>query len=147
MRRAVRTRDYLYIHNFEAERWPAGSPDREVCARRLPFGEVDRSPTKTFMMENRSRQGVARLAELAFGIRPAEELYDLTRDPHQLNNVAGQLGKEALQRRMREKLFQHLAKTEDPRVVGGKVLWDHYPYYGYVHPETRNWKVDSRPER
>ena len=142
--RAIRTKDYLYIHNFEPTRWPSGSPDATVCARSIPFGEIDSSPTKTFMMEHRSEHGVARLAELAFGMRPAEELYDLKKDPHQMNNVAGNIKYLNAQKRLREQLFDHLKQTKDPRVTGGPVNWDYYPYYGKI--STKGWTVDKKPE-
>ena len=106
--RAIRSQDYLYIYNFEPTRWPSGSPDASVCARAIPFGEIDNSPTKTFMMEHRNEHGVARLAELAFGMRPAEELYDLKKDPSQVNNVAGKIQYLDAQQRLREQLFDHL---------------------------------------
>ena len=51
--RAIRNKDYLYIRNFEPTRWPSGSPNAADCARGIPYGEIDRSPTKSFMMENR----------------------------------------------------------------------------------------------
>ena len=41
------------------------------------------------MMEHRNEHRVANLAELAFGMRPAEELYDLKNDPHEIRNLAG----------------------------------------------------------
>ena len=141
--RAIRTHDFLYIYNFEPTRWPSGSPDASVCARAIPFGEIDSSPTKTFMMEHRNEHGVGRLAELSFGIRPAEELYDLKRDPHQMNNVAGDLDYLSSQREMREKLMAHLQSTRDPRVVGGTIDWDYYPYYGARR--NKDWRVDARP--
>ena len=143
--RAIRTKDFLYIHNFEPNRWPSGSPDPTVCARSIPYGEIDSAPTKTYMMEHRNEHGVARLAELAFGMRPAEELYDLKIDPHQMNNVAGDLDYLSTQTRLREQLFAHLKQTKDPRVVGGKVEWDYYPYYGRI--STKGWAVDTRPGR
>jgi uncharacterized sulfatase len=143
--RAVRTRDFLYIYNFEPTRWPSGSPDPAVCARRLPFGEIDSSPTKTFMMELRNEHDVAFLAELAFGMRPAEELYDLRNDPHQMHNVAGAVDMVEHQLMLRRQLFDHLTMTKDPRVTGGPVEWDHYPYYGFIHPKTQNWSVDAKP--
>lgn len=142
--RAIRTRDFLYIYNFEPSRWPSGSPDASVCARAIPFGEIDSSPTKTFMMEHRQEHGIGRLAELSFGMRPAEELYDLKRDPHQMNNVAGDLTYLDAQRAMREKLMAHLRSTQDPRIVGGDVDWDYYPYYGARR--NKDWKVDTRPK-
>lgn len=141
--RAIRTKEYLYIHNFEPTRWPSGSPDPGVCARSMPFGEIDTSPTKTFMMEHRNENGVARLAELAFGMRPAEELYDLKNDPHQMVNVAGTAAMAQTQASLRRRLFDHLRKTHDPRVVGGAVDWDYYPYYGKI--STKGWSVDAKP--
>lgn len=142
--RAIRTEDFLYIHNFEPTRWPAGSPDPNVCARSIPFGEIDSSPTKSFMMEHRMETGVARLAELAFGMRPAEELYDVNNDPHQMANLAGTIGMEKIQASLRKQLFDHLRATGDPRIVGGAVDWDFYPYYGKI--STDGWSVDAKPE-
>ena len=141
--RAIRTEEYLYIHNFEPTRWPSGSPDASVCARSIPYGEIDSSPTKTFMMEHRNKHGVARLAELAFGMRPAEELYDLKRDPHQMVNVAGSTTMSGIQATLRGRLFDHLKKTRDPRVLVGAVDWDHYPYYGKI--STKGWSVYEKP--
>ena len=140
--RAIRTKDYLYIHNFEPTRWPSGSPDPTACTRSIPFGEIDTSPTKTFMMEHRNKQFVARLAELAFGVRPAEELYDLKNDPHQMVNVAGSTRIATLQASLRRQLFDHLKETKDPRVIGGDADWDHYPYYGKI--STKGWTVDAK---
>ena len=142
--RAIRTNDYLYIHNFEPTRWPSGSPDASVCARSIPFGEIDGSPTKTFMMEHRNKDGVARLAELAFGMRPAEELYNLKNDPHQLVNLAGSTAMAKIRALLRTRLFEHLRKTRDPRVIGGAVDWDYYPYYGRI--STKGWSVDEKPK-
>jgi hypothetical protein len=141
--RAIRTADYLYIHNFEPTRWPSGSPDAAVCARAIPFGEIDDSPTKTYLMENRNTHGLAKLAELSFGMRPAEELYDLANDPEQMNNLAGSESYAQVQAEMRERLFDRLTETKDPRVVGGTVDWDYYPYYGTMR--TEGWTVDERP--
>ena len=141
--RAIRTEDYLYIHNFEPTRWPSGSPDASVCARSIPYCEIDSSPTKTFMMAHRNEHSVARLAELAFGMRPAEELYDLKNDPHQLRNVAGSVSTMDVQQSLRRRLFEHLKETNDPRVVGGIVDWDYYPYYGRV--STEGCSVDAKP--
>tara|TARA_Y100001960_G_scaffold247583_1_gene262907 strand:- start:80 stop:493 length:414 start_codon:yes stop_codon:yes gene_type:complete len=133
----------MYIYNFEPGRWPSGSPDASVCARAIPFGEIDTSPTKTFMMEHRNEHGVARLAELAFGMRPAEELYDLKNDPHQMNNLAGNVEYLKKQGELRNRLFEHLKKTKDPRALGQDVPWDYYPYYGLRR--NKDWKVDPKP--
>ncbi|WP_146535375.1 alkaline phosphatase family protein [Rubripirellula reticaptiva] len=143
--RTIRTKDYVYIHNFEPTRCPSGSPDASVCARSIPFGEIDTSPTKTFMMEHRNEHGVTHLAELAFRMRPAEELYDLKNDPHQMVNFAGSTAMAETQASLRRRLFSHLEKTRDPRVVGGVVDWNYYPYYGKT--STKRWSVDEKPRQ
>lgn len=141
--RAIRTADYLYIHNFEPTRWPSGSPDASVCARALPYGEIDSAPTKTFLMEHANDDVYAKLAALAFGMRPAEELYDLKTDPWQMENLAGAVEMEKVQAELRRRLFDHLKETRDPRVVGGVIDWDYYPYYGTR--KNKGWKVDPKP--
>ena len=141
--RAIRTHDFLYIYNFEPSRWPAGSPDPQVCNRLIAYGEYDPSPTKTFMMEHQHVHGLADLAELSFGKHPAEELYDVRNDPHQMLNLTGSLKHLAAQQALRERLFEHLRKTRDPRVVGGAVNWDFYPHYG--NRTNPNWEVTEKP--
>ena len=142
--RAIRTKEYLYIHNFESTRWPSGSPDAAVCARAIPYGEIDTSPTKTYLMEKRNEDGVAQLAELAFGMRPTEELYDLKSDPHQMVNLAGTIKMTEIQATLRRQLFEYLEETGDPRMVGGAVEWDFYPYYGAIR--TKGWSVNEKPQ-
>ena len=136
--RAIRTKDYLYIRNFEPTRWPSGSPNAADCARAIPYGEIDSSPTKTFMMDNRHDPAVDRLAELAFGTRPKHELYDLRRDPGQLRNIAAEARAETS--RLHERLMKRLAETGDPRALGKPAPWDYYPYYG--RRVNKDWKVD-----
>ena len=48
-----------------------------------------------------------------------------------------------VQRSLRRRLFDYLRDTLDPRVVGGTVDWDYYPYYGKV--STKGWTVDEKP--
>lgn len=141
--RAIRREGFLYIKNYKPNRWPSGDPDRENCARYIPYGEVDDSPTKRLMMENADKAGFRRLHQLAFAKRPAEELYDMSDDPGQLVNVAGRPEYARIQQEMREALHDHLVKTKDPRALGKDAPWDYYPYYG--RRRNRNWRVDPRP--
>jgi N-sulfoglucosamine sulfohydrolase len=141
--RAIRTRDYLYIYNFEPDRWPSGDPDPRNCARAIPYGEIDSSPTKTFMMNQRVAAAELRLSHLAFGKRPAAELYDLRQDPGQLHNVAAETAYADIAKRMHARLMQHLRQTADPRALGKPALWDHYPYYGARR--NLDWGVRSAP--
>ena len=141
--RAIRTKDYMYILNHKPERWPAGNPDREFCARYIPFGEVDSSPTKTLLMDNKDKPGFKRFYNLAFAKRPAEELYDVAKDPGQIVNLAGKPEYAKIQKKLSAQLKQRLTLTKDPRALGLDAPWDHYPYYGAMR--NKNWEVDPRP--
>ena len=141
--RAIRTKDYLLILNHHPERWPAGNPDRQFCARDIPFGEVDSSPTKSLMMDNKDEPGFKKFYNLAFAKRPAEELYDLATDPEQIVNIAGKPKYATIQKKLNLQLRQHLERTKDPRALGLDAPWDFYPYYGLRR--NKNWQVDPKP--
>ncbi len=140
--RAIRDRNYLYIRNFEPTRWPSGSPNAADCARAIPYGEIDRSPTKTFMMENRDDPAVDRFSELAFGTRSQHELYDLRDDPGQLRNIAAEHRAANRLKSLSDRLMKRLAETGDPRALGKPAPWDFYPYYG--RKVNADWTVDRR---
>lgn len=139
--RALRTREFLYIRNYEPDRWPSGDPDAKNCARAIPFGEVDTSPTKSLLMDK--RDAYRRFYQLAFGKRPAEELYDLSSDPGQVRNVASDPKYAKIRSALGAQLQQYTAKTGDPRALGQDAPWDYYPYYG--RRKNKNWTVDKKP--
>lgn len=139
--RAIRTKDFLYIKNHKPERWPAGNPDREYCARNIPFGEVDTSPTKTLIMKGKNDPKIKRFYDLAFNKKPADELYSIKSDPGQIINLAKNPNFKSALKKMKKKLQKHLVKTKDPRALGLNAPWDYYPYYGLRR--NKNWKVDS----
>ena len=135
--RAIRTHDFLYIRNFEPERWPAGDPDLNAEPQSF-YGDVDRCPTKTFMLEDANRRKFPEPFELSFGRRPAEELYEIAVDPDQVNNLTGNPDYAATQAELGDALAKHLAETGDPR-SRGESPWDYYPYRraGKVQIATR----------
>ena len=126
--RAVRTKEFLYVRNLRPERWPGGDPEyyKAVGA----FGDCDGSPTKDLILKMRNDSNTARFFELAFAKRPAEELYDLSTDPHQLVNVAAQPEFGPAKRRLRESLDRWTKETADPRATQDDDRWDTYPYFG-----------------
>jgi N-sulfoglucosamine sulfohydrolase len=130
--RAIRTYEYLYIRNFKPDRWPAGDPvgGGEPYDVKRTYGDIDDSPTKTYMIEHRDDPAVKRPFELAVAKRPAEELYDLRKDPNQLNNVAGGPSYAKVKEELATRLMAELKATGDPRVVGNGDVFDTYPYYG-----------------
>lgn len=125
--RAIRTRDYLYIRNYEPDRWPAGDPPL--------YGDVDAhmlhypSPTKMYLLENRDKEAVKPFFQLAFGKRPAEELFDLAKDPDQINNVADEPAYQEIKTKLSNQLTAYLEKTGDPREGGPAFNWDDAAYY------------------
>jgi len=101
--RAIRTHRWLYIHNIQPDRWPAGDPEQ--------FGDCDNSPTKTYILEHRNDPEVASFFNRAFGKRPAEELYDVVNDPAQLHNLAHDPAVAGDKTALRERLEQYLQNT------------------------------------
>jgi arylsulfatase A-like enzyme len=126
--RAIRTKEYLYIRNFRPDRWPAGDPERYVAVG--PFGDIDGGPTKSVLLDRRDDPAIATHFRLATVGRPAEELYDLKRDPDQVDNVAGRPQYRDVQRRLRAELEAWLRETGDPRMTTDDNRWDRFPYYG-----------------
>ena len=126
--RAIRTKEYLYIRNFRPDRWPAGDPERYVAVG--PFGDIDGGPTKSVLLDRRDDPAIAPHFRLATVKRPAEELYDLKRDPDQVDNVAGRPQYRDVQRRLRAEPEAWLRETGDPRMTTDDNRWDRFPYYG-----------------
>jgi len=134
--RAIRTRDFLYIRNFKAQRWPMGTPSKP--GRDEPslvdlqentfaaFADLDASPTKAWMVRHRAEWPIH--WKLGFGKRPAEELYDLRRDPDQMKNVAGDPEYADIQVRLSTRLMDTLRTTGDPRVRGDGLTFERPPF-------------------
>ena len=78
----------------------------------------------------------ANFRRLIFEKRPAEELYDLKSDPHQIYNVAEQSVYAAKLSELRLRVDHWMQSTGDPRVDSESDVFDTYPYYG---------KAASRP--
>ncbi len=143
--RAIRTRDYLYIRNYEPDRWPTGGPTF-VSSNRTFHGDVDACPTKTFMVHPDNQKKFEREYELSFGKRPAEELYKIADDPGQINNLAGLPEYEEIRSTLRTDLEAHLSKTGDPR-MNGKDPWQSYTYHqtdGFGATYNMSLPVDQR---
>jgi N-sulfoglucosamine sulfohydrolase len=126
--RAIRTREYLYIRNFRPDRWPAGDPEMYFAVG--PFGDCDGSPTKDSILDRRDEEKNAGHYELCFAKRPAEELYDLARDPHEVTNVAEKPEYGGAKRMLRAELERWMKETADPRAASDDDRWDKYPYFG-----------------
>ena len=111
----------LYLHNFEPSRWPACNPE-------TGYLDVDGSPTKTEVLLARNNPAAKACWDACFGIRGAEELYDLRSDPDCLSNLAGQEMSRPLQDSLQSQLFSELRAQQDPRVLGSGKIFDEYPH-------------------
>ncbi|MBL8240317.1 MAG: sulfatase [Bryobacterales bacterium] len=124
--RSVRTRDFLYIRNFEPDRWPTGGPDF-VSSNKTFHGDIDGAPVKDELLAPANAKRFARELALCVGKRPAEEFYHLPSDPDQENNIISRdTHREALHQ-LRALLETDLRATGDPRIEG-RDPWKAYPY-------------------
>jgi uncharacterized sulfatase len=137
--RALRTTDYLYIRNFAPDRWPLGipvavtetnapSPDDLESTTYAAFADMDASPTKAWLIAHRNDPQWKRFYDIAFARRPAEELYDLRRDPHQINNVAANPNYAATKSKLAAQLMKTLRDASDPRVTGDGQTFERTPF-------------------
>ena len=146
--RAVRTHDFLYIRNFAPDRWPMGDPrglddpSAEAPPRaalehdtHVAYADLDASPTKAWMIENRAAEEVRDLYALGFGKRPAEELYDVRNDPHHMNNLAGDPAFAARKRALAERLRAVLREQGDPRMDAGPCRFEAGPFTDWPCPD------------
>jgi N-sulfoglucosamine sulfohydrolase len=126
--RAIRTKDHLYIRNLRPDRWPAGDP--EMWKAVGPFGDIDGGPTKDLLLSRRDDRTIQPFFTRACGKRPSEELYDLSRDPREMNNVADDAAYVSIKSELRSELVAWMTRTEDPRAHGDDDRFDRYPYFG-----------------
>lgn len=152
--RAIRTDDFLYIFNFEPDRWPIGDPEglddfnlapppkEDILASyEAVFSDIDKGPTKVWMIYNRAREDVKPLFELGFGKRPQEELYDLKTDPDYMQNVASKQDYEQVRADLNSRLMSLLREQNDPRLTESPVRFELPPYAG---PLSEAWQSENR---
>jgi len=126
--RAIRTHEFLYLRNLRPDQMPAGDPAYPDGVG--PFADVDGSPTKSEILARGSDPAIAPFFRRAFDKRPGEELYDLAKDPGQLDNVAGKPEYREIQGRLRGEIEAWMERTADPRARGETDFWDKCPYVG-----------------
>ncbi len=116
--RALRTPEFLYIHNYFPERWPAGNPETD-------FGNCDPSPTKELL-----KAIGGEFYDLSFGKRSPDALYKLTDDPHCVRNLASDPFYQATGHKLREQMLAMLKEEQDPRALGNGAIFETYKYLG-----------------
>lgn len=146
--RAIRSHDYLLVWNMKPERWPAGAPQRIKPGTKgelLPmygidengehhsdwaFTDIDAAPTKSFIIENRQDEIIRPYFDWAHAKRPEFELFDIKKDPFNLNNLAGNPDYAEVEEELKQALTAELKKSGDPRITGPDTeVFDSYIRY------------------
>jgi arylsulfatase A-like enzyme len=118
--------DTLYLQNFEPTRWPAGNPE-------TGYLDVDGGPTKTFILAAHRQNAADAFWALCFGKRPADELYDLKKDPDCVHNLTSDPGTATQMAALRDQMYAELQKQEDPRMAGMGAQFDEYLHANKAH--------------
>ena len=122
--RGIRTKDFLYLRNFEPNRFPAGDPQKWVAVG--PYGDIDDSPSKQLLLADTSKYSF--FVDRIFKKRGSEELYDLKNDPSQLYNLANEKRFDKQKNKLKIDLEAWMNQTNDPRLSNPNTnLWDKYP--------------------
>jgi N-sulfoglucosamine sulfohydrolase len=135
--RAIQTKGYLYIRNFEPDRDPMGywpdyqwEPTYENLEQNTftAYADMDASPTKAWMIKHRNNKQWEMQWKLGFDKRPEEELYDLIKDPDYMHNVAYDKDYAEIKKSLSGRLMEILKSTDDPRVKGDGKTFELPPY-------------------
>jgi len=121
--------DMLFLQNFETDRWPAGNPE-------TGYLNCDAGAVKTWILENRTNLESKKFWSLAFGKRPAEELYDLKKDQDCVVNLASSQEMEKKKLALKKQMEKELKEQGDPRMFGNGKVFDEYIY---AADATRNF--------
>ena len=138
--RAIIKGDYLYIKNFETDRWPAGNPE-------TGYLNVDGGATKTEILNMRRRGENDYFWNLSFGKRGREEFYDILNDRDCVNNLINDLEYASKIDSMRHELTVRLIQQQDPRILGNGAVFDKYPYAGAVRMLWNRMQAGEKIER
>lgn len=113
--------DFLYLRNFEPDRWPAGNPE-------TGYLNCDGSPTKTQILDLWRNGAAGDFWTWSFGKRPEEQMYNVAKDPECMNNLAADAQYADLKEAMKKQMVSELREQKDPRMFGQGHLFDEYEY-------------------
>jgi len=132
--RAIRTKEFLYVHNFHPERWPAGNPETD-------FGNCDPGPTKEVL-----KLLGGDYYDLSFGKRLPDELYRITDDPECVRNLANDLAFKDTMQDLQYRMMKMLREEGDPRALGHSAIFDTYKKLGSRAKGYETWLKAQEPK-
>jgi N-sulfoglucosamine sulfohydrolase len=127
--RGIHKNNILYLRNYEIDRWPAGNPE-------TGYLNCDGGATKTTILQARRDGHEKRHWQWAFGKRTAEELYDISKDPDCLTNLANDPKFQLARQKLQAEMERELKEQGDPRMFGKGYIFDQYQY---ANAEQRNF--------
>ncbi len=147
--RAIRTAEHVLIVNFHPERWPLGDPYNLADGKtpsgselenntRITLADVDSSPTKAWLVQQRNTPEWKAHYDWVFGLRPKYELYDLKTDPHETKNLADDPAHAAIRADLEKRLLAELTRTGDPRMVDDGKYFESPPLSGPLLKENNS---------
>jgi len=132
--RIIRTEKYLYIRNYHPEYWPAGDPvvyldNGLLSENHQAYLDIDEGPTVKFLKDNYLKiSEITTYFLAATAKRPAEELYDIQKDPACMKNLAGDAYYLKTRKELADRLRKKLSATGDSREIGpNPEIWESYP--------------------
>lgn len=146
--RCIRTPDYSFIINFRPDRYPLGDPyrlegdnppsEKEITESTfVTLPDEDAGPTKAWIVTHRNDPDGKTYFDHAYGKRPREELFDLTKDPHQMKNVADDPAYANVVKDLRKRLLAELKRTGDPRVINNGQFFETPPMAGPIPDDAK----------
>jgi arylsulfatase A-like enzyme len=131
--RGIRTKEYLYVRNYEPQRWPAGNPEHG-------FKNSDDGPTEDYLVSvsqdgdfkfQKALNPDLKFYEWCFSFRPEEELYDMANDPDCIDNLINDPQYGETKEDLAARLQAELVKQADPRALSNGEIFDTYYYMGF----------------
>lgn len=118
--RSVRTKEYKYIRNFlsyrphaQRNQYKDGKKISKHTRELFINGELDELQARFYLPT-----------------RPVEELYDLEKDPYEINNLASDTDYKSELTHLRSKLYQWMEETNDPGLIPEPILEELGRKYG-----------------
>ncbi len=111
----------LYLKNYEIDRWPSGNPE-------TGYLNTDGGATKTEILNLRRSGKDKHFWKLNFGKREAEELYNISKDPFCMDNLAEELDHAPLKASLEREMEGKLLAQDDLRMRGYGQLYEQHPF-------------------
>ncbi len=120
--RGLRTSRFLFLRNYEPDRWPGGDPE-------LYYRELDDGPTKSAVVEEMEK-GNDIFWQYCLAKRPENELFDISKDPQCVRNLSQDVEFMHIRNELLNDLELFCRKTGDPRMLGRRDYFDTFDYIG-----------------